>query len=98
MGEDAETQGRLHRGDKLRTWKVTRLSGEVRGVGGLGTADLWGDTRVHAVSALRGVRLLPHPAGLWLVLFACGCVHALPSLRVAAVVRCGTSVWSSVWQ
>lgn len=37
MGEDAETQGRPRRGDKLRTWKVTRLSGEVRGLGGLGT-------------------------------------------------------------
>lgn len=30
-GDDAETQGRRRQGDKLRTWKVTRLSGEVRG-------------------------------------------------------------------
>lgn len=33
MGEYAETQGQLRRGDKLRTWKVTRLYGEIRGRG-----------------------------------------------------------------
>lgn len=33
MGEDAETQGQPGQSDKLRTWKVTRLSGEVPGLG-----------------------------------------------------------------
>lgn len=43
MGEYAETQGRLRGGDKLRTWKVTRLSGEVRGLGAWAQGVRWED-------------------------------------------------------
>lgn len=81
MGEDAETQGLPHQGGKLRTWKVTGLSGEVLGLGAQGRDALGGTgsqyASVHAVRALHAVRLHCTPsrtrAGTFCV-WICACV------------------------
>lgn len=85
MAEDAETQGRRRQGDKLRTWKVTRLSGEVRGWRARAPGGPGSGARVCLLGrrCARGASV-SHPASLVHVLFACGRVHALLSLGVAA--------------
>lgn len=87
MGEYAETQGRPHPGEKLRTWKVTRLSGEVseRGVGAQGVrCEGPGRGERMCMLCTRGMLCasIPHPAGVVPVLFA-----------VVVCTRCVRLVW-----
>lgn len=95
MGEYAETQGWPLRGEKLRTWKVTRLSGEVsaRGVGAQGVRwEGWGPGERVCRLCARGMLCasIPHPAGVVPVLFA-----------VVVCTRCVPLVWqpfASSWR
>lgn len=82
MGEYAETQGQLRRGDKLRTWKVTRLAGEVRGRGAW-APGVRRQGRGQGARA-RAVRLCCTSRGSRAWASCCGRVPTLRSLGVTA--------------